>query len=64
MPNIPLSKPDITQREIDAVVDVMHSGTLSIGPKVEEFEAHCRRRSPAGGTPSASPAARPGCTAR
>jgi perosamine synthetase len=38
---IPLSRPDITQREIDAVVDVMHSDTLSIGPKVQEFEARC-----------------------
>ena len=36
--HIPLSQPDITQREIDAVVDVMQSGTLSIGPKVVEFE--------------------------
>jgi perosamine synthetase len=36
--NIPLSQPDITQREIDAVAEVMRSGTLSIGPKIEEFE--------------------------
>ena len=35
---IPLSQPDITQREIDAVVEVMQSPTLSIGPKVLEFE--------------------------
>ncbi len=39
--NIPLARPDITQREIDAVVDVLHSDTLSIGPKVEEFEKLC-----------------------
>src|SRR5687767_7513279 len=39
MPNpIPLSQPDITQVEIDAVVDVLHTNTLSIGPKVEAFE--------------------------
>ena len=38
---IPLSKPDITQREIDAVIDVLHGDTLSIGPKVEEFEKRC-----------------------
>jgi len=37
--NIPLSSPDITQREIDAVVEVLHTPTLSIGPKVVEFEA-------------------------
>jgi perosamine synthetase len=37
---IPLSQPDITQREIDAVADVMRSGTLSIGPRLEEFEHH------------------------
>lgn len=36
--NIPLSKPDITNREIEAVVEVMRSSTLSIGPKLEEFE--------------------------
>src|SRR4051794_33716018 len=35
---IPLSQPDITQREIDAVVDVMMTNTLSIGPRVIEFE--------------------------
>ena len=35
---IPLSQPDITQREIDAVVDVLSTSTLSIGPKVVEFE--------------------------
>lgn len=35
---IQLAKPDITQAEIDAVVEVMKSGWLSIGPKVEEFE--------------------------
>ncbi|HUB25528.1 MAG TPA: DegT/DnrJ/EryC1/StrS family aminotransferase [Tepidisphaeraceae bacterium] len=35
---IPLSRPDITQKEIDAVVDVLNTPTLSIGPKIEEFE--------------------------
>jgi len=35
---IPLSRPDITQREIDAVMDVLAGDTLSIGPKAEEFE--------------------------
>ncbi len=40
---IPLSMPDITQREIDAVTEVLTSGTLSIGPKVEEFEEKCAR---------------------
>lgn len=43
MPSIPLSAPDITQTEIDAVVDVLHSPTLSIGPRVEEFEAACAK---------------------
>ena len=38
MPSIPLSAPDITQREIDAVVEVLHTPTLSIGPRVVEFE--------------------------
>ena len=35
---IPLSQPDITQHEIDAVMEVLQTPTLSIGPKVEEFE--------------------------
>ena len=37
-PPIPLSQPDITQDEIDAVVDVLHSSTLTIGPRLEQFE--------------------------
>src|SRR5205823_179883 len=40
---IPLSRPDITQREIDAVVDVLHTDTLSIGPRAVEFEALCAK---------------------
>ena len=38
---IPLSAPDITQREIDAVVDVLKTPVLSIGPQIEEFERRC-----------------------
>ena len=39
MPNaIPLSSPDITNLEIQAVVETLRSGRLSIGPKLEEFE--------------------------
>ncbi len=40
---IPLSQPDITQAEIDAVVDVLHTNTLSIGPRIEEFEQLCAK---------------------
>ena len=40
---IPLSQPDITQKEIDAVVEVLHTPTLSIGPKVVEFENACAK---------------------
>ncbi|WP_428939054.1 DegT/DnrJ/EryC1/StrS family aminotransferase [Fontivita pretiosa] len=42
-PAIPLSSPDITQREIDAVIDVLQTPTLSIGPKIQEFERHVAR---------------------
>ena len=35
---IPLSRPDITQREIDAVMEVLSTPTLSIGPWLDEFE--------------------------
>jgi perosamine synthetase len=40
---IPLSRPDITQKEIDAVTDVLHGYTLSIGPRAEGFEQRCAR---------------------
>ena len=35
---VPLSRPDITPKEIDGVVEVLNSDILSIGPKIEEFE--------------------------
>ncbi|MDO9391698.1 MAG: DegT/DnrJ/EryC1/StrS family aminotransferase [bacterium] len=35
---IKLASPDITQREIDAVVKVLKSGTLSLGPEILKFE--------------------------
>jgi len=35
---IPLSSPDISNAEIDAVVDVLRSPNLSLGPKLAEFE--------------------------
>lgn len=38
---IPLSLPDITSREIEAVVDALQSHTLSIGPRIEQFERQC-----------------------
>lgn len=45
---IPLSRPDITELEIDLVVQSLRSGRLSIGPMVEQFEqlvaARCDRR--------------------
>ncbi len=45
---IPLSNPDITDREIDAVLEVLHTPHLSLGPKLGEFEskvaAYARRK--------------------
>ena len=41
---IPLSNPDITETEIQAVVDVLHTDRLSIGPHLEAFEAACAAR--------------------
>jgi perosamine synthetase len=35
---IPLSSPDITDQEINAVVEVLKTTTLSLGPKIKEFE--------------------------
>lgn len=43
MSQIPLSQPDITRSEIEAVVDVLQTTTLSIGPKIEEFERRCAK---------------------
>ncbi|MBL8763372.1 MAG: DegT/DnrJ/EryC1/StrS family aminotransferase [Phycisphaerae bacterium] len=44
---IPLSRPDVTQAEIDLVVTTLRSGRLSIGPVLEQFEqsvaARCGR---------------------
>lgn len=37
--NIPLSSPDITEAEIEAVTSVLRSDRLSIGPRLEAFEA-------------------------
>ena len=41
---INLSSQDITQTEIDAVVEVMRSERLSIGPKLQEFESAIAQR--------------------
>jgi perosamine synthetase len=35
---IPLARPDITEREIDAIVSVLRTPYLSLGPKLGEFE--------------------------
>jgi len=37
-PRIPLSAPDITEAEIEAVSAVLRTNSLSLGPKLEEFE--------------------------
>jgi len=37
--SVPLSNPDITDREIDAVLQVLRTPNLSLGPKLGEFEA-------------------------
>ena len=38
MKKVPLSSPDIIEKDIEAVVEVMRTRYLSIGPKVVEFE--------------------------
>ena len=37
MMKVPLSSPDIIEKDIEAVVEVMKTRFLSIGPKVVEF---------------------------
>ena len=38
MRNVPFSPPDISQNEIDRVVEVLKSGWITTGPKTKEFE--------------------------
>lgn len=38
MKNIPFSPPDITQKEIDEVVDTLKSGWITTGPKTKKLE--------------------------
>jgi perosamine synthetase len=35
---IPLARPDITDAEIEAVVEVLKTSHLALGPKLKEFE--------------------------
>src|SRR5688572_5920475 len=41
--HIPMSSPDLTDAEIQAVNDVLTTCWLSIGPKIEQFEAEFAR---------------------
>ena len=41
---IPMSSPDVTEREIQAVLDVLRTPRLSMGPQQEAFEAAVARR--------------------
>lgn len=36
--DIPFSPPDITEAEIEEVVDALRSGWITTGPKTKEFE--------------------------
>src|SRR5579864_3613976 len=40
---IPLSSPEITESEIEAVIRVLRGSRLSLGPKLEEFEQSVAR---------------------
>jgi perosamine synthetase len=40
---IPLSSPDINEQDRAAVLDVLNSGTLSLGPRLTDFEAAVTR---------------------
>ncbi len=42
---IPLSRPDITDAEVEIVSKVLRSGRLSLGPMVEQFERQVAHRS-------------------
>ena len=36
--NIPFSPPDMTEREVEAVGEVLRSGWITTGPKTKELE--------------------------
>ena len=36
--NIPFSPPDISEKEINNVIEVLKSGWITTGPKTKEFE--------------------------
>ncbi|HHY66182.1 MAG TPA: polysaccharide biosynthesis protein, partial [Alicyclobacillus sp.] len=38
---VPLARPDVGDEEINAVVSVLRTPILSIGPKIKEFEERC-----------------------
>ncbi len=40
---LPFARPDITEAEVEAVAEVLRSGWLATGPRVEEFEAELAR---------------------
>jgi perosamine synthetase len=40
-PTIPMSSPDITSTDIEAINQVLHTPILSIGPQIEAFECAC-----------------------
>lgn len=42
MRRIPFSPPDITQKEIDLVVETLKSGWITTGPKTKLFEKNIR----------------------
>ncbi|MGZ8717100.1 MAG: DegT/DnrJ/EryC1/StrS family aminotransferase, partial [Gaiellaceae bacterium] len=41
---IPLSRPYLGEREEEAVLEVLRSGRLSLGPTIERFEEHVAAR--------------------
>nr|WP_288086616.1 DegT/DnrJ/EryC1/StrS family aminotransferase [Roseiflexus sp.] len=38
MDTVPMSSPDLTDAERDAILNVLHTPVLSIGPYVQQFE--------------------------
>ena len=61
---IPLARPVLGEAEERAVVEVLRSGQLSLGPRVPAFEQRVRRARRRAATRARSAAARPACTWR
>ena len=61
---VPLTEIAMPEEDVEAVLDCLRSGWLTMGPRTEDFEAALRRATSARVTRSRFRAARRRCTSR